>query len=151
MFFIFNISEIKNQSEFCTRLSLWSLPCEQSFLSCMAFNCVYDARVACQSRSWFSFYTPHSKYHIGFSGERMTIYRRYKKIQRFIRIHVHISRYIATDEANGNTNKRDVVPLLRAPRGSGGGDGWLTLPHSTIVPERLDKPVQMIFVSSMSS
>ena len=39
-------------------------------------------RLSVTSRSWL-FYTPRSKYHIGFSGERMTIYRRYKKIQRF--------------------------------------------------------------------
>ena len=32
------------------------------------------------------FYTPRSKCHIAFSGEGMTIYRRYKKIQRFSRI-----------------------------------------------------------------
>ena len=86
VYFILNISEVKNQSEFYTGLSPWSLPCKESLLSSMAFNCVYDVGVACQSRSWFSFYTPRSKYHIGFSGERMTIYRRYKKIQRFSRI-----------------------------------------------------------------
>ena len=63
------------------------------------------------------FYIPRSKYHIGFSGERMTIYRRYKKIQRFIRIHVHISRYIATDEANGNRGTHDqfVVKCIIIP------------------------------------
>ena len=83
MYFILNISEVKNQSEFYTGLWPRSLPSEEGFLCCMAFNCVYDAGVACQSRSWFFFYTPRSKYHIGFSGERMTIYRRYKKIQRF--------------------------------------------------------------------
>ena len=85
VYFILNISEVKNQTEFYTGLSPWRLPCKGSFLSSMAFNCVYGARVACQSRSWL-FYTPRSKYHIGFSGERMTIYRRYKKIQRFSRI-----------------------------------------------------------------
>ena len=110
----------------------------------MAFNRVYEVvGVTCQSRSWFVLYsplkisyrlfgrkddnipqiqeyTPRSKYDIAFSGERMTIYRRYKS---FFRTHLHIYRYIATDEANGNTNKRDVVPLLRDHHGSGGGDG----------------------------
>lgn len=42
-------------------------------------------RLSVTSRSWL-FYTPRSKYHIGFSGERMTVSRRYKKIQRFSRI-----------------------------------------------------------------
>ena len=58
VYFILNISEVKNQSESYTRLSSWSLPCEQSFLSCMAFNCVYEARVAFQSRSSFVLYSP---------------------------------------------------------------------------------------------
>ena len=57
MYFFSNISEVKNQSEFYTRLSPWSLPWEESFLSCMAFNYVYDARVACQARSWFVLYS----------------------------------------------------------------------------------------------
>ena len=32
---------------------LFSVPCEQRFLSCMAFSVYEVIRVACQSRSWF--------------------------------------------------------------------------------------------------
>ena len=107
VYFILNISEVKNQSEFYTGLSPWSLPCKESFLSSVAFNCVYDARVACQSRRWL-FYTPRSKYHVGFSGERMTIYRRYKKIESSSYLEIYRS-----DEANGNTNKISMqIPLF---------------------------------------
>ena len=71
MYFILNISEIKNQSEFYTRLSLWNLPCEQSFLSCMPFNCVYEVvRVTCQSRSWFVLYSPLKISHITLFGRK---------------------------------------------------------------------------------
>ena len=71
LYFILNISEIKNQSEFYTRLSLWSLPCEQSFLSCMPFNCVYEVvRVTCQSRSWFVLYFPLKISHITLFGRK---------------------------------------------------------------------------------
>ena len=33
-------------------------PCEQRFLSCMAFSVYEVVGVACQSRSWFVLYTP---------------------------------------------------------------------------------------------
>ena len=45
-------SSIKNS--FATQ----NLPCQQSFLSCIAFSVHEVFRIACQSRSWFVLYDP---------------------------------------------------------------------------------------------
>ena len=86
VYFILNISEVKNQSELYTGdFGHGAYPARRAFSLAWRLT-AFTTLASLVSHVVCLFYTPRSKYHIGFSGERMTIYRRYKKIQRFSRI-----------------------------------------------------------------
>ena len=78
-----------------------------SLLSCMAFNCVYEARVACQSRSSFVLYSPLKISPRLFRRKDDNIPADIRKYNVFLESSRYLEIY-RSDEANGNTNKISV-------------------------------------------